>query len=89
MRAATSRRSVIDELGPSDLSKLAADYDEATQEAKNTRGNPLAKFVIGLAPGCQPSTTPYLYAQPIRRPTSAPGLHLSSNCTAVATGLSP
>jgi acetyl esterase/lipase len=40
-------QAVVDEFGPSDLSKLAADYDEATQEAKYAPGNPLAKFVIG------------------------------------------
>jgi acetyl esterase/lipase len=40
-------QAVVDEFGPSDLSKLAADYDEATQEAKYTPGNPLAKFIIG------------------------------------------
>jgi len=44
-------QAVIDEFGPSDLSKLAADYDEATQEAKYRRGNPLAKFFIGPGTG--------------------------------------
>jgi acetyl esterase/lipase len=40
-------RAVVDEFGPSDLSKTAADFDTATQQAKNLPGNPLAKFVFG------------------------------------------
>lgn len=39
-------QAVVDEFGPSDLSKLAADYDKATQQAKYAPGNPLADFVI-------------------------------------------
>ena len=40
-------QAVVDEFGPSDLSKIAADFDTATQQAKNLPGNPLAKFVFG------------------------------------------
>jgi acetyl esterase/lipase len=40
-------QAVVDEFGPSDLSKIAADYDAAMQKAKNRPGNPLAKFVLG------------------------------------------
>jgi acetyl esterase/lipase len=40
-------QAVVDEFGPSDLSKIGADFDTATQQAKNLPGNPLAKFVLG------------------------------------------
>jgi len=60
-------QAVVDEFGPSDLSKLADDYDEETREAKYTPGNPLAKFVFG--PGTQLSAlddpTALLEANPI------------------------
>jgi dipeptidyl aminopeptidase/acylaminoacyl peptidase len=40
-------QAVVDELGPSDISKLAADYDTAAQEGKYAPGNSLAQFVFG------------------------------------------
>jgi acetyl esterase/lipase len=40
-------QAVVDEFGPSDLSKVAADYDKATQEANYRPGSPLASFVFG------------------------------------------
>lgn len=46
-------QAVIDEFGPSDLSKLAADYDTATQKANYAPGNALAQWVFG--PGTRKS----------------------------------
>jgi len=40
-------QAVVDEFGPSDLSKVASDYDQATQKAKYLPGNSLAQFVFG------------------------------------------
>ena len=40
-------QAVVDEYGPSGLSRIAADYDAETKEVKYTPGNPLAKFVNG------------------------------------------
>jgi acetyl esterase/lipase len=40
-------QAVVDEFGPSDLSKIASDYDQATQKAKYLAGNSLAQFVFG------------------------------------------
>ena len=40
-------QAVVDQFGPSELSKVAADFDIATQQAKYLPGNPLAKFVFG------------------------------------------
>jgi acetyl esterase/lipase len=39
--------AVVDQFAPSDLSKIADDYDIQTQDATYTPGNPLAKFVLG------------------------------------------
>ena len=46
-------QAVVDEVGPSDLSKLAADYDTATQKANYAPGNSLAQWVFG--PGTKKS----------------------------------
>ena len=40
-------QAVVDEFGPSDLSKVAADYDTATQKANYAPGNSLAQWVFG------------------------------------------
>jgi acetyl esterase/lipase len=40
-------QAVVDEFGPSDLAKLAADYDTATQQANYAPGNALAQWVFG------------------------------------------
>jgi acetyl esterase/lipase len=40
-------QAVVDEFGPSDLSKVAADYDKAAQTANYQPGNSLAEFVFG------------------------------------------
>jgi len=40
-------QAVVDEFGPSDLSKLAADYDTATQNANYIPGNSAAQWVYG------------------------------------------
>jgi acetyl esterase/lipase len=40
-------QAVVDEFGPSDLAKLAADYDTATQKANYAPGNSLAQWVFG------------------------------------------
>jgi acetyl esterase/lipase len=40
-------QGVVDEFGPSDLSKLAADFDQAAQDANYAQGNFLAKWVYG------------------------------------------
>jgi acetyl esterase/lipase len=46
-------QAVVDEFGPSDLSKVAADYDTATQKANYAAGNSLAQWVFG--PGTKKS----------------------------------
>jgi len=40
-------QAVVDEFGPSDLSKVAADFDPAAKQANYAAGNSLAKFVFG------------------------------------------
>jgi acetyl esterase/lipase len=40
-------QAVVDEFGPSDLSKVAADYDTAAKEGNYAVGNSLAQFVFG------------------------------------------
>jgi acetyl esterase/lipase len=40
-------QAVVDEFGPSDLSKVAADYDAATQAADYAPGGAIAKWVLG------------------------------------------
>ncbi|TDD57726.1 alpha/beta hydrolase [Kribbella antibiotica] len=40
-------QGVVDEFGPSDLSKLAADFDQAAQDVNYAQGNFLAKWVYG------------------------------------------
>ena len=42
-------QAVVDEFGPSDLSRIAADYDPETQNANYAAGNFLARFVFGPA----------------------------------------
>jgi acetyl esterase/lipase len=42
-------QAVVDEFGPSDLSKVAADYDTAAQQGNYAVGNSLAQFVFGKA----------------------------------------
>jgi acetyl esterase/lipase len=46
-------QGVVDEFGPSDLSKLAADFDQAAQDVNYAQGNFLAKWVYG--PGTKKS----------------------------------
>jgi acetyl esterase/lipase len=41
-------QAVVDEFGPSDIAKVAADYDVAAQQANYVAGNSLAQFVIGI-----------------------------------------
>ena len=40
-------QAVVDEFGPSDISKVAADYDTAAQQGNYAAGNGLAQFVFG------------------------------------------
>jgi acetyl esterase/lipase len=40
-------QAVVDEFGPSDISKVAADYDTAAQQGNYAAGNSLAQFVFG------------------------------------------
>jgi acetyl esterase/lipase len=40
-------QAVVDEFGPSDISKVAADYDTAAQQGNYAPGNSLAQFVFG------------------------------------------
>jgi acetyl esterase/lipase len=40
-------QAVVDEFGPSDISKIASDFDAAAQKANNAPGNSLAQFVFG------------------------------------------
>jgi acetyl esterase/lipase len=40
-------QAVVDEFGPSDISKVAADYDTAAQQGNYAPGNTLAQFVFG------------------------------------------
>jgi len=40
-------QAVVDEFGPSDISKVAADFDPAAKQANYAAGNSLAKFVFG------------------------------------------
>jgi acetyl esterase/lipase len=47
LKQSTDVQAVVDEFGPSDLSKVAADYDKATQKANYQPGNSLAQFVFG------------------------------------------
>jgi acetyl esterase/lipase len=43
-------QAVVDKFGPSDVSKLAADFDPHAQEAYNAADSPTARY-IGMAPG--------------------------------------
>jgi acetyl esterase/lipase len=43
-------QAVVDKFGPSDISKLAADFDAHAQEADNANDNPIAQY-IGMARG--------------------------------------
>jgi len=43
-------QAVVDKFGTSDMSKLAADFDEQAKEADNANDNPIAQY-IGMAPG--------------------------------------
>jgi acetyl esterase/lipase len=40
-------QAVVDQFGPSDISKVAADYDAAVQKADYAAGSPFAQFVFG------------------------------------------
>lgn len=40
-------QAVVDEFGPSDLSRVASDYDDPTKQANYVAGNSLAQFVFG------------------------------------------
>jgi len=40
-------QAVVDQFGPADISKVAADYDVAAQQANYVAGNSLAQFVFG------------------------------------------
>jgi acetyl esterase/lipase len=44
-------QAVVDEFGPSDMSKIAADFDSETQRAYSSPRNPLALYINGLASG--------------------------------------
>ena len=43
-------QAVVDKFGPSDTSRLAADFDLPAREADNANDNPIAQY-IGMAPG--------------------------------------
>src|SRR5258708_39719753 len=42
-------QAVVDKFGPSDMSKIAADFDPETQKAYSSPRNPLALYINGLA----------------------------------------
>ncbi|MDX6356857.1 MAG: hypothetical protein QOF98_3760 [Streptomyces sp.] len=56
-------QAVVDKFGPSDLSKLAADFDEAAQEAAAAPGSPFAAYVFGPGTGKSLQDSPELIAQ--------------------------
>jgi len=43
-------QAVVDKFGPSDISKLASDFDPGARAADNQAGNPIAQY-IAMAPG--------------------------------------
>jgi acetyl esterase/lipase len=59
-------QAVIDEFGPSDISKIASDYDIAAQEVNYAAGNSFAQFVFG------PGTTLSVRDDPIATAAANP-----------------
>ena len=63
-------QAVVDEFGPSDISKVAADYDTAAQQGNYAPGNSLAQFVFGTGtklsveddPSAEELSNPITYA---------------------------
>jgi acetyl esterase/lipase len=47
LKESSDVQAVVDEFGPSDISKVAADYDTAAQQGNYAAGNSLAQFVFG------------------------------------------
>jgi hypothetical protein len=82
-------QAVVDQFGPSDISKVVADYDVAVQKADYATGNPFAQFVFG--PGTPLSvcrTTPQRWRR-TRPPTSPRPARPSSCCTEAPTNSPP
>ena len=48
-------QAVVDQYGPSDMSRIAADLDDNAQRAQTSPGNPLLRFIEGV-PGRPPLT---------------------------------
>jgi len=69
-------QAVVDEFGPSDLSKVAADYDNAAKEGNYAVGNSLAQFVFGKGtqlsvvdnPSVEELSDPITYVSPASAP---------------------
>jgi acetyl esterase/lipase len=64
-------QAVVDEFGPSDISKVASDYDAAAQKANYAAGNSLAQFVFG------PGTTQSVEADPAATAAANPASYIS------------
>lgn len=56
-------QAAVDKFGPSDLSKLAADFDEAAQQAAAAPGSPFAAYVFGPGTGKSLLGSPEIVAQ--------------------------
>jgi acetyl esterase/lipase len=66
-------QAVVDEFGPADISKLAADFDVASQQANYAPGNSLAQFVFG------PGTTLSVEDEPAVMEAANPATYTASS----------
>ncbi|MEA3103954.1 hypothetical protein [Caballeronia mineralivorans] len=66
-------QAVIDKFGPSDMSKVAADFDARSQEAYSSANNPVAHYVNG------PSSTQGLVDDPTATTTANPASYITAS----------
>ena len=66
-------QAVVDQFGASDISKLAADFDEAAQKADYAPGNALAQFVFG------PGTKLSIVDDPAKTTAADPVTYVTAN----------
>jgi acetyl esterase/lipase len=78
-------RAVIDLFGPSDLLKLAADFDEAAQRANAAPGTPASAYVFGPGPGRSLADDPAAVAKADPHNTSDRARRRSCSSTAAPT----
>lgn len=66
-------QAVVDEFGPSDISKIASDFDAADQQAEYAPGNPFAQLVFG------PGTTLSVEDDPTAMAAANPVTYVTSS----------